>query len=75
MNKEVLHWLKVLLVVLLIACTIIPNAEIWNAAIENYTDGFHVFVSILDFILEGVLIFYFSKKALNINYIIRLIIR
>lgn len=64
MDKEVLHWLKVLLVVLLIACTIIPNAEIWNMAIENYTDGFHVFVSILDFILEGILIFYFSKLFL-----------
>ena len=61
MNKEVLHWLKVLLVVLLIACTVIPNAEIWNMATENHTDGFHVFVSILDFILEGGLIFYFSK--------------
>ena len=67
MNKEVLHWLKVLLVVLLIACTVIPNAEIWNMAIENYTDGFHVFVSILDFILEGVLIFYFSKLVLFKN--------
>ena len=67
MNKEVLHWLKVLLVVLLIACTIIPNAEIWNMATENYTDGFHVFVSILDFILEGVLIFYFSKLVLFKN--------
>lgn len=61
MNKEVLHWLKVLLVVLLAFCTIIPNAEIWNMAAAGHTDGFHVGVSIIDFLLEGGLVFYFSK--------------
>lgn len=61
MNKDVLTWLKVLLVFLLAFCVIIPNAEIWNMASEGHTDGFHVWVSIIDFILEGGLVYYFSK--------------
>lgn len=61
MNKDIKQWLKVLLVALLGFCTIIPNAEIWNMAADGHTDGFHVWVSILDFILEGGLVFYFSK--------------
>jgi len=64
MNKEVLHWLKVLLVFILAFCVIIPNAEIWNMATAGHTDGFHVVVSILDFILEGGLVFWFSKYCL-----------
>ena len=61
MNKNIKQWLKVLLVVLLAFCTIIPNAEIWNMMADGHTDGFHAVVSVLDFILEGGLIFYFSK--------------
>lgn len=61
MNKNIKQWLKVLLVVLLACFTIIPNAEIWNMMADGHTDGFHVVVSVLDFILEGGLIFYFSK--------------
>ena len=61
MNKNIKQWLKVLLVVLLAFCAIIPNAEIWNMKADGHTDGFHVVVSVLDFILEGGLIFQFSK--------------
>ena len=61
MDKNIKQWLKVLLVVLLGFCTVIPNAEIWNMATDGHTDGFHVWVSILDLILEGGLIFYLSK--------------
>lgn len=61
MNKDIKQWLKVLFVVLLVFCTIIPNAEIWNMKALGHTDGFHVLISVLDFILEGGLIFYFSK--------------
>ena len=61
MNKDIKQWLKVLFVVLLAFCAIIPNAEIWNMKAFGHTDGFHVLISILDIILEGGLIFYFSK--------------
>ena len=61
MNKDIKQWLKVLFVVLLAFCAIIPNAEIWNMKALGHTDGFHVLISILDIILEGGLIFYFSK--------------
>ena len=61
MNTNIKHWLKVLLVFLLAFCTIIPNSEVWNLASEGHTDTFHVIVSIIDFIAEGLLIFYFSK--------------
>ena len=61
MNKDVKQLLKVLFVVLLAFCAIIPNAEIWNMKALGHTDGFHAVVSVLDFILEGGLIFYFSK--------------
>ena len=61
MNKDIKQWLKVLFVVLLAFCAIIPNAEIWNMKALGHTDGFHVLISIFDIILEGGLIFYFSK--------------
>ena len=64
MNKDIKQWLKVLFVVLLAFCAIIPNAEIWNMKAAGHTDGFHVVGSVLDFILEGILIFYFSKLFL-----------
>ena len=57
-------YVKVLLVVLLVFCTIIPNNEIWNLATQGYTDCFHVLFSCLDFILEGALIYYISKHIL-----------
>lgn len=53
---------KKALFVLFVACTIIANVEIWNLATEGYTDGFHVLFSVLNFILEGGVAFYFGKK-------------
>lgn len=64
MNKSIKQFLKVLLVFLLCFCIIIPNAEIWNMTYAGYTDTFHVIVSIVDFIAEVGLLYYFTKHCL-----------
>lgn len=62
-NKETLiQFAKVLCVFLVAFLIIITNAEIWNMASSGYTDGFHVVVSILNFVWESVLSVLFFKK-------------
>lgn len=64
-NKKVfIEFLKWLLIAVLVFLTIIPNAEVWNVAHAGMTDGFHVVVSILDFIAEAVLVWIFGAKVL-----------
>ena len=55
---------KVLAVFLIGFIIIITNVEIWNLASADQTDGFHVVVSVLNFLLEGVGLYYFGKKVL-----------
>lgn len=64
-NKtNMIEFVKVLVLVILIFLTIIPNVEVWNCAYLGHTDKFHVWVSIFDFIVEGGLVTYFAKKVL-----------
>ena len=69
MNKDNMKtWLKVLLMLFLIACAIIPNVGIWNARTipeaREVISGFVVFWSVVNFIAEGVGLYFFSKKIL-----------
>lgn len=64
MNAELKFFLKVLFVFLLIACTVVPNSEIWNMKVAGSTDGFHVFFSVLDFVLEFVMIYLLGKHVI-----------
>lgn len=62
-NKESLtQFAKVLCAFLVAFLIIITNVEIWNMASSGYTDGFHVVVSVLNFVWEAVLSVLFFKK-------------
>lgn len=62
-NKETLiQFAKVLSAFLVAFLIIITNVEIWNMASSGYTDGFHVVVSILNFVWESVLSVLFFKR-------------
>ena len=65
-KKTLINFLKVLVLILLVGCAIIPNVEIWNLASEGNTDGFHVLFSILNLIgcFVGI---YFVGKAMNLR--------
>ncbi len=60
-KKSLVKFLKVLSVFLLAAIAIITNVEIWNVASSGGTDGFHVVVAILNFIAEGVGVYFYQK--------------
>lgn len=55
---------KVFAVFLIGFIIIITNVEIWNLASVGQTDGFHVVVSILNFVLEGCGLYYVGKNVL-----------
>lgn len=64
-NKaNMIEFFKILVLIVLAFLVIIPNAEVWNCSYLGYTDGFHVWVSVLDFIVEGGLVYWFAKKVL-----------
>ena len=64
-NKEsLLLFAKVLAVFVASFFAIITNVEIWNLAADHLTDGFHVVISVLNFLMEAGLITFFSLKYL-----------
>lgn len=56
-KRNIKEFAKVLALFILGFLAIITNVEIWNCASNGATDGFHVWVSILNFIFEGFAIF------------------
>lgn len=64
-KKELIRFAKILVVVIVSLIALITNVEIWNVAAAGNTDGFHVVVSILNFLMEGVAIFFGTKKWLG----------
>lgn len=64
-NKETLIlFAKVLLVMILAMITIISGAAVWNAAAVGAASTFYVVVSVINFIAEGVGIYFLSRKVL-----------
>lgn len=62
-NKEsLMQFAKVLCAFLAAFLIIITNVEIWNMASSGYTDGFHVVVSVLNFVWEVAVSVLFFKK-------------
>lgn len=60
MNENIKMWLKVVAVMLLAMVAIVSNAGVWNANHEGFVIG----CSIVNFIAEGVGLYFFSKKVL-----------
>ncbi len=61
-NKaSIKKFLKVLVVVILGFAALVTNVEIWNAASLGHTDGFHVFMAIINFLFEGVVIYSIAR--------------
>lgn len=64
-NKESLVLFgKVFLVMILAMIAIISGAAVWNAAAVGAASAFYVVVSVLNFIAEGVGLYFLSKKVL-----------
>ena len=67
-NKQsLIQFAKVLLIFILAFVVIIPNAEIWNLASQHLTDGFHVVLSVLNFVFGGLCTFALGRKLLKKN--------
>lgn len=64
MKKEFAVILKFVILILLIGCVIVPNVEIWNMKALGHTDGFHLFFSILNFVVECGFVYFFGKNYL-----------
>ena len=62
-NKETLKQFgKVFLMMILGMIAIISGAAVWNAAAVGAASGFYVVVSILNFIAEGVGLYFLGRK-------------
>ena len=62
-NKETLKWFgQTVCAAIVVFLIIITNVEIWNMASLGHTDGFHVWVSVLNMIWESALSFVFFRK-------------
>ena len=62
-NKETLkEFGKVVIILLLAMIAIISGAGVWNAAAAGAISTFYVVVSIINFIAEGVGIFFLGRK-------------
>ena len=67
-NKQSLvHFLKVLLIFVLAMLTIVTSAGIWNTYAQSNIDGFYFLCSIINFVAEGILIYFFAKKVLLVK--------
>lgn len=60
-KKTLVQFLKVFSVLILALIAIISGAGVWNAASKGALDGFYVVVSIINFIAEGVGIFFYQR--------------
>lgn len=64
-NKErIMDVAKAFLLMIMGFVALITNVDTWNMAYMGYTDGFHVVVSILNFMMEGLGIYWFARKIL-----------
>ena len=62
-NKETLkEFGKAVIILLLAMIAIISGAGVWNAAAAGAIGTFYVVVSIINFIVEGVGIFFLGRK-------------
>lgn len=62
-NKETLkEFGKAVIILLLVMIAIISGAGVWNAAAVGAIGTFYVVVSIINFIAEGVGIFFLGRK-------------
>lgn len=67
-NKQSLvSFLKGLLIFVLAMLTIITSAGIWNTYAQSNIDGFYFWCSIINFVAEGILIYFFAKKVLLVK--------
>lgn len=66
-KNTLVHFLKVLAISLLAMFTIIANAGVWNAFANDALDGFYLVVSLLNFVSEAILIYFFAKKVLFVK--------
>ena len=60
-KKTLVNFLKVFSVMIFALIAIISGAAVWNAAAQGHMNGFYVAVSIINFIAEGVGIFFYQK--------------
>lgn len=64
MDKSTRKFLKVLTIFILGFVALVTNVEIWNVAYLGHSDGFHVFMSIINFLFEGTVIYFIAKSWL-----------
>lgn len=63
-KKNLITGSKVLTLVIVAFVALITNVEIWNCFYNGDTDGFHLAVSIVNFIGEFIGIYFLAKKVL-----------
>ena len=65
MNKNIKLFFLLVAAVIALAFAVVTNVEIWNMASEGHTDGFHVLMSIGNFIMELAAGYFIGRKALK----------
>lgn len=62
--KELKTFLKAVLTAILIFIVIISNVSVWNAAAGASLTATAVTCSVINFVLEGIALYYFAKNFL-----------